>query len=167
MHAPLQRRFPMNLAKPCASLLPLLFMLVPLAGCEQTDATPRVIDAQVLLPPPGMGMAVGYFELVNPGSTPLRLRGVTSSDFASVQMHESFSENGMSRMRELKDAEVPPHGSLRFEPGGKHLMLMGGPDNAPADHSYPMILHIIRADGVAQRVETRFKVERASDTHVH
>lgn len=151
--------------KSCAPLV--LCLLIALAGCQRRDAGPEVTHARVVLPPPGMGMAVGYFELRNPGSTPMRLRGVSSEAFASVEMHETLSENGISRMRELDEAEVPAQGSISFEPGGKHLMLMGGPEGEPVDQTYPMMLEIVELDGRSHRVEARFEVERAGDGHSH
>lgn len=155
----------MTLSKSCATVLICLFAC--LGGCNERDATLQISNARIVLPPPGMGMAAGYFEISNPGRSPLRLRSVSSAVFSSVEMHETLSENGLSQMREMKEAEVPPGGSLRFEPGGKHLMLMGGPGSPVAEEAYTMTLDIVDANGSTQRVEARFKVEHAGNTHAH
>ena len=58
----------------------------------------------------------------NKGATPDRLTG-GSADFATVEVHQMTSENGVSKMRELKDGlNIPAHGSVGLSPGGYHLM---------------------------------------------
>ena len=58
----------------------------------------------------------------NKGAAPDRLTGGTA-DFATVEVHETTKENGVSKMRELKDGlTIPAHGSVAFSPGGYHIM---------------------------------------------
>ena len=58
----------------------------------------------------------------NKGAAPDRLTGGTA-DFATVEIHQMSTENGVSQMRELKDGlDIPAHGSVGLSPGGYHLM---------------------------------------------
>jgi hypothetical protein len=72
--------------------------------------------------PKGAEVGSGYLTIQNKGTAPDRLTGGTA-DFASVEIHQMQSANGVSQMRELKDGlNVPANGSVRFSPGGYHLM---------------------------------------------
>lgn len=149
------------------ALLALLTLL--LAACsEKASAPPEVRAARVVLPAPGMPMAAGYFELHNPGPDALRLVGVSSPAFKSVDMHETVEEQGLSRMRALPGVEVAAGGHVAFEPGGKHLMLMGAQLGDTAPTELPLRLELEAADGSRLTLEARFKLEAAgAENHGH
>jgi periplasmic copper chaperone A len=72
--------------------------------------------------PKGAEVGGGFFVVRNTGAAPDRITGGTA-DFATVEIHETSSEGGVSRMRELKGGlNVPAHGSVGFAPSGYHLM---------------------------------------------
>jgi periplasmic copper chaperone A len=72
--------------------------------------------------PKGAEVGSGYLTIQNNGAAPDRLTS-SSADFASVEVHQMASANGVSQMRELKDGlAIPAHGSVGFSPGGYHLM---------------------------------------------
>ena len=72
--------------------------------------------------PKGAEVGGGYLVIRNNGAAPDRLTGV-KADFATVEVHQMTTENGVSKMRELKDGlSIPAHGSVGFSPGGYHLM---------------------------------------------
>ena len=73
---------------------------------------------------PGMKMSAGFFVLTNNTDDPIRITGVTSPQYAAVEIHETTIEDGIARMRELDALVVPPRGDVILERGGKHLMLM-------------------------------------------
>src|SRR4029077_18400849 len=51
--------------------------------------------------PKGAEVGSGYLAIQNKGATPDRLTGGTA-DFATVEIHQMSSQNGVSHMRELK-----------------------------------------------------------------
>ena len=72
--------------------------------------------------PKGAEVGGGYLDIQNNGATPDRLTG-GSADFATVEIHQMKSENGVMEMRQLKDGlDIPAHGSVALSPGGYHLM---------------------------------------------
>jgi hypothetical protein len=72
--------------------------------------------------PKGAEVGAGYFVVHNNGDTPDRLAG-GSADFARVEIHEMKTENGVMTMPELKNGlDIPAHGTVRFSPGGYHVM---------------------------------------------
>jgi periplasmic copper chaperone A len=72
--------------------------------------------------PKGAQVGGGYLTIENKSAAPDRLTG-GKADFATVEIHQMSSENGVSEMRELKNGlSIPAHGSVGLSPGGYHLM---------------------------------------------
>jgi copper(I)-binding protein len=72
--------------------------------------------------PKGAEVSAGYFTIRNDGATPERLIGL-AADFATVELHEMKTENGVMSMPELKSGlNIPAHGTVRLAPGGYHAM---------------------------------------------
>jgi hypothetical protein len=117
------------------------------AACPAWAAAPdvAVTDArmQVLLP---SRPAAGYFTLQNRGSTPLVLSGASAPDCQSLMLHQSTTSGGMARMGMVASAPVPAHGSLRFAPGGYHLMCMQ-PSGTLLTHKGTETVTLTFADG--------------------
>ena len=100
-------------------------------GCDSRDGPPLVAtNVVVTAPAPDMSMAAGYLEISNFSGTSIRLTRVSSPDYESVEMHETVIEDDVARMRAIPVLEIEDGGTVVFERGGKHLMLMG-PIGAP------------------------------------
>jgi periplasmic copper chaperone A len=110
-----------RLAGPLSTVLLLALAAAPAAWAESRDAVVTQGRMQVLLP---SRPAAGYFTLENRGDTPLTLIGASAPDCKSLMLHQSKSEGGIDRMTMVSSLPVPPHGTVRFAPGGYHLMCM-------------------------------------------
>jgi periplasmic copper chaperone A len=73
--------------------------------------------------------AGGYFELRNTGRWPVLLKGAGSPACGMLMLHKSESRNGVGMMEDVASIEIPAGGTLKFAPGGYHLMCM---DPTPA-----------------------------------
>lgn len=108
----------------------------PAAAARPAAALPAasvaVSDAWVRWLPAGLPMG-GYMSLRNTGTRPLRLTGAHSASFGGVMLHRSVVIGGMARMVHVESVTVPPGGSVRFAPGGYHLMLMQARGVKPGD----------------------------------
>ncbi|MBT8438290.1 MAG: copper chaperone PCu(A)C, partial [Gammaproteobacteria bacterium] len=82
----------------------------------------------------------GYMTLVNVSSEDVRLLKVESDAFDSVEVHEMTMVDGMMEMNELKELVIPAKGQIKFEPGGKHLMLMGPREHFSSGQKVDMTL---------------------------
>ena len=104
----------------------LLFILfIGCAGCSASDGKPlAVADVVFNKPLPGMSMSAGYLTLSNESNRPILITSVASPQFGRVEMHESTTEDNVSRMKKIDELRIDAGQSIRFEPGGKHLMLM-------------------------------------------
>ena len=85
-------------------------------------------DGWVRLPPAGaaaaMPMLAGFGRIVNACPMPATITGAKSPSFAAVELHETRTVDGISRMRPVPTLRIAPDGSATFRPGGMHLMLM-------------------------------------------
>ena len=72
--------------------------------------------------PKGADVGAGYMVVHNSGATPDKLTG-GSADFASVEIHQMKTENGVMNMSEMKNGlDIPAHGTIKLAPGGYHVM---------------------------------------------
>jgi copper(I)-binding protein len=128
----------------------------PNAPAPSADCRPVLEKAWIRAAPPGVPMLAGYAELRNDCATPVTIVGAESLDFASASIHETVIENDVSRMREVGPIDVPAHGRLVLEPGGRHLMLMDAARPfAEGEHARA---RLVLADG--RRVFSEFQVRR-------
>jgi hypothetical protein len=73
--------------------------------------------------PKGAEVGGAYVTIQNKGATPDRLTG-GKSDFATVEVHEMKSVNGVMEMRQVVGGlNIPANGSVTLSPGGYHLIL--------------------------------------------
>ncbi len=94
-----------------------------LSACSIENTPLVATDIVVTRPLPGVRMGVGYLSLTNTTSQRILITKVMSPNFVSVEMHESVLEDGISRMYKLGEVAILPSRTVRFEPGGKHLMI--------------------------------------------
>ena len=53
------------------------------------------------------------------------LIGASSASVRAIEIHTTLMDDGVMRMRRLQSVAVPAGETVRFEPGGRHLMLFG------------------------------------------
>jgi hypothetical protein len=88
-----------------------------LAGDVQVnDAWFRSLPAKV---PAG-----GYFALHNSGARELSLTGAQSPACSMLMLHRSIESGGMSSMEDVASVPVAAGETVKFAPGGYHLMCM-------------------------------------------
>ena len=137
--------------KPATLLLGVVGLI---AGCGASKE-PRVSNAWIRLPPPSMAMTAAYFDVENPSSSDMTLVAVTGDGFGSIEMHRTETVDGKARMVEQNKVTVPGGGSVRFEPGGLHLMLMGFDQTMEQDQRFSLTLHWQNGGMTAVQAEVR------------
>ena len=102
----------------------LLTCLVLLAGAAALaqDAALTASDAWISVAP-GADVAAAYLTLHNGGTQPVVVRGVGSPRAATAMIHETRLVNGQSTMRAHEQLRIAPGETVRFAPGGLHIML--------------------------------------------
>ncbi|QUD86439.1 copper chaperone PCu(A)C [Phenylobacterium montanum] len=110
---------------PFAALLALL--AVPAhADPHQVKAGSLVIASRTVRASIGhTPNTAAYLTIANGGSTPDRLVSASCACADKVEIHTMQEMKGMMMMGDAGPVEIPPHGSVTFHPGGRHLMLTG------------------------------------------
>ena len=74
--------------------------------------------------PKGAQTAIGYMTIKNNGTTTDRLIGGSIDVADTFELHSMVMENGIAKMRELKDVEIKPGQTIEFKSGGSHVMFV-------------------------------------------
>ena len=137
-------------------------LLIVAAGCAagcggaetgQAAGPLEVGDARVRALIPGQDKTVGYFTARNGSDETVVLVGAQSEAARAVEMHTTLRDGDMVRMRRLAEVEIEPGETVRFEPGGRHLMLFGVTALGEG-----VEIGLLRRDGAEIRV--RFSIEQ-------
>lgn len=98
---------------------------VLLSGCGGNEPPGLAAsDVSILAPLPGQETVVAYFTLTNGGAAAVEVTGVTSPEFATVEMHATVFGDGMAEMLLIDSLTVSAGSQVEFAMGGRHLMLM-------------------------------------------
>lgn len=108
-----------------------------LASCGQGDVL-YVNKVVINLSPVDGNPSSGYLE-IHGGRMDVSLVGVTSDDVRRLEMHQTKEENGLSVMEPVKAVKIPAGETVKFEPGGKHLMVWGVGGGSVAQGKLKMI----------------------------
>jgi len=72
---------------------------------------------------PGADVAAAYLTLHNNGTQPVVVIGVRSAAAGAAMIHETTLTNGESTMRAHEPLRIAAGETVRFAPGGIHIML--------------------------------------------
>ena len=125
------------------NLAPLAAALF-VAACSPAKTDLSVTDATVVTSPNG---AAGYFTITG-GREADRLLAVEVPAMGPAMLHESSMEGGVMRMRHVDAVDIPAGSTIRFERGGKHVMIDPGPTPLAAGSTTPIRLTFDRKGAV-------------------
>jgi copper(I)-binding protein len=103
------------------ALLPLTLCLCA-APAIAAPASVMVSDCWIRALPGDLPSG-GYFSVMNMSDKPINLVGVQTDAFGMAMLHQTQSNGSTSSMIMVEKAAVPANGTLKFAPGGYHLML--------------------------------------------
>ena len=95
--------------------------------------------------------AGGYFTLHNGSSNTLSLTGANSPACGMLMLHKSDSMAGMAHMEDVDRVDVPAGGTVKFAPGGYHLMCMDPTPAIKVGNKVPVTLNFV--DGSSTTAE--------------
>lgn len=102
------------------SLIILLLLSANISAAEKLEAH----DAWVREAPPNATVMAAYLTLHNHSTKTYTIVSAASPDFKHVEMHRTEQHDGMAKMVPISRVILSPKGSVSFQPGGMHLMLM-------------------------------------------
>jgi copper(I)-binding protein len=139
-----------------------LLPAVPIVAMAQQDGI-RVENAWSRVAMQG-GTGVVYLSITDSGA-PDRLMSIAAPVAAKAELHESFTEHGVAKMRGVATLPVVPGTPVTLAPGGYHIMLMGLKQQLKEGDSFPVTLSFERAGQVTATVTVRRIGGGASEGH--
>jgi periplasmic copper chaperone A len=92
-----------------------------------------------------------YLTITDTGAAD-RLAAVSTPIAETAGVHESFTENGMAKMRPVEELPLAPGKPVILSPGGFHVMLMGLKQPLKKGESFPLTLTFEHASPVTVQV---------------
>ncbi|MEO8332455.1 MAG: copper chaperone PCu(A)C [Gallionella sp.] len=142
-----------------------LLLAALLLGADVYAGDIQVEDAWSRATAPGQEAATVDFSITS--AQPATLLGVSSAASKTVEMHSMTHENGVMKMREVKEIELPPGKRVSLGESGYHLMLTGLKAPLKAGEHIPLTLTIKLADNRTVKVKTKAEVRPLTSTHEH
>ena len=109
-----------------------LALSLALAACSQSDEAAKQADenptglvvsnARLLMPPVAGNPAAVYFDLKNAGERAVAVRRADVEGAKSAAMHDMMEYNREMTMADMGPLTVRQGETVKFEPGGKHVM---------------------------------------------
>lgn len=135
------------------------FLFSSLAGAHEFNSGQLNIDhpwsKQV---PPSSSVAAAFFEITNQGNEQDMLIRAESPIAGKTELHAHIHEDGMMKMREVKEIAIPANGSQMLKPGGYHIMFFDLQTIPELGERFPLTLHFAKEG----RVEVEVTVEPAT-----
>ena len=102
-----------------------------LLACSSQETTPAadenpsgltISNARLILPAVAGNPAAVYFDLKNEGKRSVAVRRADVADAKSASLHDMMEFNRQMTMAEMGPLTIPQGETVKFEPGGKHVM---------------------------------------------
>lgn len=142
------------------SLLALLAtnFVTPVLAAGLADQV-SIADPYVRLAPPGAKATGAFMTLKNAGTAAAKLVKVESTAAQVTELHNHINDNGVMRMRQVKEIAVPAQGEVQLKPGGYHVMLIDM--KAPLREDDHVVIKLGFADGSSKEVHAMVKKPQA------
>jgi copper(I)-binding protein len=115
----------------------------------QSQGLVRVEGAWARATPPGAKVGGAFVTLINTGDAPDRLVSASSGIAERVELHTHIMDGDVMRMREVEGGiPLPPGETVKLQPGGFHIMLLGLKQGLAAGSRFPLTLTFEKAGNV-------------------
>jgi periplasmic copper chaperone A len=105
------------------ALLMALFSNAPLMAATSADSI-MIKDPYVRAVPPGQPNSAAFMTIHNQGGGDYAIVHAKSDSAKVLELHTHTKVNGMMRMRQIPQIDIPTSG-IQLKPGGLHIMLIG------------------------------------------
>jgi periplasmic copper chaperone A len=150
--------------RPRSIVTPGLAALALLAGACGATGTPalQVSDAQAAVPLAGSSQLV--LAVTNTGDGDDALVGVESDAALAIELHETRIADDRATMVSLDEVPLPAGETVRFRPGGLHLMMIAPSDEVVLGATFDVTLRFDRSDPLTTTAEVRELLDLAEDS---
>jgi len=151
------------------SLLSMVIaILMSVAGNSiAADAHLMIMDPWVREAPPNAKMLAGYFTIMNHSGKSVEIVGASSDKFEKVELHKTVHEEGVAKMIAQPSVEVGKHATVKFQPGGLHLMLIEPKTKLKAGDKVDITLKLNKGDELKMTAVVKKGGAKEEHSHEH
>ena len=137
--------------------------LALLAGACGATGTPEleVSAAQAAVPLAGSSQVV--LTITNRGDGDDALVAVDTDAAVGIELHETRIDDGRATMVSLEEVPLPAGETVRFRPGGLHLMMIAPDDEVVLGATFEVTLEFDRSEAITTTAEVRDLLDLAED----
>ncbi len=112
-----------------------------------------------------------YLTITNHTLSPITLIGADTMISKKVQIHETYKENNITKMRPIDKVTIASGARFKFQPGGYHFMLVSLNQSLRPTDIFPLVLYF--ADSEKHSVNVHVvknagnSIKKRSDHHEH
>ena len=137
------------------AVAPWVLTLIPaLVGCGPSG-TPQLQVGTVQAADPVSGSSQIVLAVTNDGDGDDALVAVETDVAVAIELHETRIEDGQATMERLEEVPLPAGETVRFQPGGLHLMMVGPDDDVELGATFDVTLEFDRSDPITATAEVR------------
>jgi copper(I)-binding protein len=103
-------------------LLAVASTLTPPSLATEADIT--VTNQYVRMVPAGTPISGAFMTIRNNGNVDRKLLRADSPIAKTVELHTHINDNGMMKMRPVKEIDIKAYGQAELKPGSYHVMLI-------------------------------------------
>ncbi|MBC8051333.1 MAG: copper chaperone PCu(A)C [Chitinophagales bacterium] len=98
-------------------------------------------------------VGAAYLSITNNGAADDRLLGAKTAVSDAVEVHAHIMNSDVMQMRKVEGVAAPSGATVKFEPGGLHVMLVGLKQKLTEGASFPLTLVFEKAGEIAVDVK--------------
>jgi copper(I)-binding protein len=110
-----------------------------------------VVDPYVRMVPQGVPTTGAFMLIKNTGNADRKLLRVDSSAAKTVELHSHINDNGVMKMRQVRELEIKAKGQTELKPGSYHVMMIDLRQALQEGEKVPLTLSF--DDGSSEKVE--------------
>lgn len=115
-----------------------IVLALGLAACGQ-GAGVHIENAEFRAPLGSSGIGVAYFTITSDKAD--RIVAIFSPEAEKIEIHSSVTQGGNVSMKQLDGVDLPAGETVRFAPGGMHLMVFS-PRGVSPEGAFPITIEL-------------------------
>jgi copper(I)-binding protein len=135
-------------------LILFLGLIIPIANTKAGNDI-HIADAWISEAPPTVRVVAGYMTIKNSSSDNIELLNVDSALFKRTELHLSYIENGIAKMRKQESLTIPAKSEITLAPGSYHLMLFDSNQPLKTGDQVPIELTLSNGDSLLVNAEVK------------
>lgn len=124
-----------------------------------TEADVSVADPYVRMVPPGIPTTGAFMVIKNNGEVDRKLLRADSPVAKTVELHRHLNDNGVMKMRQVREIDIKAKSEAVLKPGAYHVMLIDLKQAIKEGETIPMTLTF--DDGSTKKIDVPVKMPQA------